>query len=180
MYFPRNQEFGSALSKLRNFGGGGGFEPPNPPRYTTDTVNNCNIMVSTVRSESHCALRLRYVDLVQACIDARGPHFQHLSYVQSDFPNADLLKVFANKIKRVLACIDARGHHFNTFYKWTATLLTHWIMILYHNIMGPQSYMRSVVNRNVVMRGILVLMLLHKPGYLWNFLDFILSILYIL
>jgi hypothetical protein len=25
---------------------------------------------------------------------------------------ADLLKVFANKIKRVQACIDARGHHF--------------------------------------------------------------------
>jgi hypothetical protein len=29
MYFPRNWEFGSALSKLRNFGG---FDPP-PPRY---------------------------------------------------------------------------------------------------------------------------------------------------
>jgi hypothetical protein len=25
---------------------------------------------------------------------------------------ADLQKVFANKIKRVQACIDARGHHF--------------------------------------------------------------------
>jgi hypothetical protein len=28
MYFPRNWEFGSALSKLRNFGG---VEHPNPP-----------------------------------------------------------------------------------------------------------------------------------------------------
>jgi hypothetical protein len=28
MYFPRNWEFGSALSKLRNFGG---FEPPQTP-----------------------------------------------------------------------------------------------------------------------------------------------------
>jgi hypothetical protein len=28
MYFPWNSEFGSALSKLRNFGGG--FEHPNP------------------------------------------------------------------------------------------------------------------------------------------------------
>ena len=27
---------------------------------------------------------------------------------------ADLQKVFANKIKRVQACIDARGHHFQT------------------------------------------------------------------
>jgi hypothetical protein len=31
--------------------------------------------LSTVRSESRCALRLRYVQ-VQACIDARGHHFQ--------------------------------------------------------------------------------------------------------
>jgi hypothetical protein len=29
--------------------------------------------------------------------------------VHSDFPNADLHKVFAYKIKRVQACIDARG-----------------------------------------------------------------------
>jgi hypothetical protein len=37
--------------------------------------------VRTVRSESRCALRLRQVDLVkrvQAYIDARGHHFQHL------------------------------------------------------------------------------------------------------
>jgi hypothetical protein len=32
MYFLWNREISSALSKLRNFGGG--FEPPNPPRYT--------------------------------------------------------------------------------------------------------------------------------------------------
>jgi hypothetical protein len=30
MYFPRNWEFGSALSKLQNFGGWGGVEPPTP------------------------------------------------------------------------------------------------------------------------------------------------------
>jgi hypothetical protein len=30
MYFPQNWEFGSALSKLRNFGGGGVWNP-NPP-----------------------------------------------------------------------------------------------------------------------------------------------------
>jgi hypothetical protein len=33
MYFPRNWEFGSALSKLRNFGGGG-LNPPNPSLVT--------------------------------------------------------------------------------------------------------------------------------------------------
>jgi hypothetical protein len=48
---------------------------------------------------------------VQACIDAREHHFQHLLQVHGDFPNADLQKVFANKNKRVQACIDARGHH---------------------------------------------------------------------
>jgi hypothetical protein len=37
LYFPRNWEFGSALSKFRNFGGRGVFESPKPlpPRYTT-------------------------------------------------------------------------------------------------------------------------------------------------
>jgi hypothetical protein len=64
-----------------------------------------------MRSESRCALRLRY-GTVQACTDARGHHFQQLLLVHSDFSNADMQKVFANKIKRVQACIDARGHHF--------------------------------------------------------------------
>jgi hypothetical protein len=32
----------------------------------------------TARSESRRALRLRYVDLVEACIDFRVHHFQHL------------------------------------------------------------------------------------------------------
>jgi hypothetical protein len=32
---------------------------------------------NTVCSESRRALRLWYVDLVQACIDACGHHFQH-------------------------------------------------------------------------------------------------------
>jgi hypothetical protein len=31
MYIPQNWEFGSALAKLRNFGGGGGVEPLKPP-----------------------------------------------------------------------------------------------------------------------------------------------------
>jgi hypothetical protein len=56
------------------------------------------ILSHTVRSESRCSLRLRYVDLVQACIDTRGYHFQHNLQVHSDFPNADLQKVFANKL----------------------------------------------------------------------------------
>jgi hypothetical protein len=37
---------------------------------------------------------------------------------------ADLLKVFANKLKRVQACIDARGHHIQHFCKCTATFRT--------------------------------------------------------
>jgi hypothetical protein len=48
---------------------------------------------------------------VQACIDAREHHFQHLLQVHSDFPNSDLQQVFANKIKRVQAYKDASGHY---------------------------------------------------------------------
>jgi hypothetical protein len=49
---------------------------------------------------------------VQACIDARGHHFQHVLKVHGDFPNADLQKVFVNKIKWIQACIEVHGHHF--------------------------------------------------------------------
>jgi hypothetical protein len=40
MYFPRNWEFGSALSKLRNFEGGGLNTPNPPPRNATVTENS--------------------------------------------------------------------------------------------------------------------------------------------
>jgi len=33
--FYNRVEFGTILKGLRNFGGGGGFEHPNPPRYAT-------------------------------------------------------------------------------------------------------------------------------------------------
>jgi hypothetical protein len=36
----------------------------------------------------HSALRLRYIDLVVSIDDARGHHFQHLSYVHSNFLDA--------------------------------------------------------------------------------------------
>jgi hypothetical protein len=39
MYIPRNWKFGQAFSKLRNFGGGGGFEPPkHHPGYASDLI----------------------------------------------------------------------------------------------------------------------------------------------
>jgi hypothetical protein len=41
MYFPWNWEFGWALSKLQNFGGGG-WTPQTPPRYATAFVCGCN------------------------------------------------------------------------------------------------------------------------------------------
>jgi hypothetical protein len=45
MYFPRNWEFGSALSKLRNLGVcGWGLNPPNAPQYVTG-VNNYSIIL---------------------------------------------------------------------------------------------------------------------------------------
>jgi hypothetical protein len=49
MYLPRNWKFGSALSKLRNFGGGGVL---NPLRYATDikVLGSLEISVSTYQS----------------------------------------------------------------------------------------------------------------------------------
>jgi hypothetical protein len=44
-----------------------------------DETRNDFYVGNTVRSESRCALRLWYVDLVQLCSDARVYHFQHLS-----------------------------------------------------------------------------------------------------
>jgi hypothetical protein len=44
----------------------------------TNSVEYVMHVYNTVHSESRCALRLRYVR-VQACIDPRGHHFQHLS-----------------------------------------------------------------------------------------------------
>jgi hypothetical protein len=46
----------------------------------------------------------------------RPPTFNQLNTVITSYitniSQADLKKVFVNKIKRVQACIDARGHHF--------------------------------------------------------------------
>jgi hypothetical protein len=45
MYFPRNWEFGSALSELRNFGEGGGVEPPklsHSVRHWVQITVSCN------------------------------------------------------------------------------------------------------------------------------------------
>jgi hypothetical protein len=42
-----------------------------------------------VRSESRCALTLRYVNMVVSIhVDPRGHHFQHLLQAHSDFSNA--------------------------------------------------------------------------------------------
>jgi hypothetical protein len=46
MYIPRNWEFGSVLTKLRNFGGGG-MKLPNPPRYAT--VLDCPHYVQLIK-----------------------------------------------------------------------------------------------------------------------------------
>jgi hypothetical protein len=69
-------------------------------------------MSCTVLSESRCTLRLRYSAV---CRD-RPRKLNELktaitAYIRN-IAQADLHKVFANKIKRVQACIDARGHHF--------------------------------------------------------------------
>jgi hypothetical protein len=41
-------------------------------------IERIHVQPSTVRSECRCVLRLRYIDLVKASIDARGHYFKHL------------------------------------------------------------------------------------------------------
>jgi hypothetical protein len=43
IYIPRNWEFGSALAKLWNFGGGGVSTPKNPPsvRHMIEVIGRC-------------------------------------------------------------------------------------------------------------------------------------------
>jgi hypothetical protein len=48
MYFPRNWEFGSALSKLQDFGRG--LSTPTPPRYAT-ACHNLNISYSVTKMQ---------------------------------------------------------------------------------------------------------------------------------
>jgi hypothetical protein len=50
------------------------------------TLKERYAMFHKVRSESRCALRLRKVYLVQARIDARGHHFQHLYIIEQRLP----------------------------------------------------------------------------------------------
>jgi hypothetical protein len=74
---------------------------------------------NTVRSKSRCALRLWCVDLavsievaVEVCPRTLNELKPSITAFIRNISQADLQKVSANKIKRVLACIDARGHHF--------------------------------------------------------------------
>jgi hypothetical protein len=72
------------------------------------------ILPYTMRSESHCALRLWYV--AKSAVYHRPRTLNELNtaitaYIRN-ISQADLQKVFANTIKRVQVCIDARGHHF--------------------------------------------------------------------
>jgi hypothetical protein len=55
MYLPRNWEFGSAFSKLRNFGGGGLNIPTPPPRYATGQCV-CRLMTFVVSQNILCGV----------------------------------------------------------------------------------------------------------------------------
>ena len=74
------------------------------------------ITQTTVRSESRYAT-VRIFWLSKSAVYRDRPRTRNelktaiTAYVRN-ISQADLQKVFANKIKRVQACIDARGHHF--------------------------------------------------------------------
>jgi hypothetical protein len=82
------------------------------PNYLTVTATvhfgKCNCMFNTVHLESRCALRLRY----RGCPCTLNELRTAITVYIRNVSQADLQKMFANKIKQVQACIDARGHHF--------------------------------------------------------------------
>ena len=69
-----------------------------------------DVTSGTVRLESRCALRLQYRDRRLTLNELKTA----ITAYMRNISQADLQKVFANKIKRVQACIDARGYHFQT------------------------------------------------------------------
>jgi len=86
--------------------------PPRSPDLTPP-----DFCLSGVANSAVCRDRPRTLNEVKTAITA---------YIRN-ITQADLQKMFANKIKRVQACIDARGHHItsNTFYKCTSTFRTY-------------------------------------------------------
>jgi hypothetical protein len=69
-----------------------------------------------------------------------------------------------NELRPVQTLVDITS---NTFYKCTATFRTYCIILYYYYVMGPPSYMRSVVDRNVVMRRIPAPTCLMPPPITW-------------
>jgi hypothetical protein len=70
---------------------------------------------NTVRSKSHCALRLWGTE--KSAVHRDRPHMLSelkpaITVFIRNISQADLQKVFVNKIKWVQACIDTRGYHF--------------------------------------------------------------------
>jgi hypothetical protein len=94
MYFPRNWEFGSALSKLQNFGGGG-LNPPKPPRYATDADHSLlpNTEVNNEwRYTSTPTIRLHSVDRVNSTF----------SYMYHDFsPSAHAVPTIGRLTRQI-------------------------------------------------------------------------------
>jgi organic radical activating enzyme len=65
-------------------------------------------MYYTWSSESRCALGCSYCDRPRTLNELKTAITAYIRNISQ----ADLQKVFADKIKRVQACLDARGRHF--------------------------------------------------------------------
>jgi hypothetical protein len=63
MCFPRNWEFGSALSKIQNFGGGGFALPKHPPRYVIVAYILWNDYFSSVAQHTKSGLGFFFVNV---------------------------------------------------------------------------------------------------------------------
>jgi hypothetical protein len=81
------------------------------------------IYIYIYSSEIHYALRLRYVDLVQACIHAVGHHFQHFYKCTATFRMQICRKYLLIKLNGFRPVWKHMYITSNTFYKCTATFL---------------------------------------------------------
>jgi hypothetical protein len=83
-------------------------------------------MVSTVRSESRCALRLRYVDqvFVSTLVDITSNTFYKCTVTFRTHICRTELEIKLNGFRPVYTLVDITS---NTFYKCTATFRTHCI-----------------------------------------------------
>jgi len=97
---------------------------------------------------------IAYAPRLQTCTARYCTEYCRQLYHNGKYYNI-LLLIKRYNLYKVLVCSTTFFHlslSCATFFQLRIIILHFNIIILYYNLMGPQSYMRPVVDRNVVMR----------------------------